>query len=55
MRTVKGKQSKDNHKLESLRACIKAGAEALKRGEFKEIDEADLDAYLEAITTRRPL
>ena len=38
--------------LGDLRGCpsIKAGAEALKRGEFIEVDEADLEGYLEQLT-----
>jgi antitoxin ParD1/3/4 len=29
---------------------IKAGVEALERGDFTEVDEADLDDYLEGLT-----
>jgi len=34
----------------ALRAQIKDGAEALDRGDFVEIDEADLESYLETLT-----
>jgi antitoxin ParD1/3/4 len=33
-------------KLDTLHILIKAGIDALDRGDFVEIDEADLDAFL---------
>ena len=39
-------------KLEVLRQQIDAGVEALDRGEFTEIDETGLDAYLDGLTDR---
>jgi antitoxin ParD1/3/4 len=41
-------------KLEALRAQIKAGADALERGDFIEVDDADLERYLERLTTPAP-
>ncbi|MGH8224291.1 MAG: hypothetical protein ACREQZ_15085 [Woeseiaceae bacterium] len=35
-----------------LRSQIKAGADALKRGDFIEVDEIDVDRYLEGLTTK---
>jgi hypothetical protein len=37
-------------KLEALRQRIAAGVAALDRGDFVEIDEADLDDYLDGLT-----
>jgi hypothetical protein len=37
-------------KLKVLRRQIKAGAEALDRGDFTEVDEAELDAYLQELS-----
>ena len=39
----------DTTELERLRLAIEAGAAALDRGDFDEVDEADLDAYLDAL------
>src|SRR5205823_7054534 len=35
--------TRDHRKLKRLRAELKAGADALERGDFVEIDEADLE------------
>jgi antitoxin ParD1/3/4 len=37
----------NSRKIRALRVEIEAGVEALERGEFTEIDDADLDRYLE--------
>ena len=37
-------------KLRALRARIKAGVDELKRGDFVEVDDSDLDGYLEGLT-----
>lgn len=36
-------------KLERLRVSIKAGVEALDRGEYNEVEDEDLDAYLDGL------
>jgi antitoxin ParD1/3/4 len=36
--------------LKALRAQIKAGGDALDRGDFAEVDEADLERFLEKST-----
>ena len=41
-------------KLEALRAQLKAGTDALDRGDFIEVDDADLERYLERLTTPAP-
>jgi antitoxin ParD1/3/4 len=37
---------RDGIKLEALRAKIKAGTDALERGDFIEVDDADLESHL---------
>ena len=41
-------------KLKALRAQIKAGIDALERGQFIELDDADLEKYLERLTMPAP-
>ena len=50
LRTLQQRRRKDALKLKSLRTQIKAGADALGRGEFIEIDDAELDGYVERLT-----
>jgi hypothetical protein len=40
----------DPLKVKALSMQIEAGVDALERGEFTEVDEADLDHYLEGLT-----
>jgi antitoxin ParD1/3/4 len=40
------RRREDALKLKALRVRIKAGAEALARGDYIEIEDADLDAFL---------
>ena len=39
----------DDLKLELLRAQVKAGLDALERGDYTEVDDADLDAALDTL------
>ena len=50
LRVLRQRQREDALKLKVLRGQIKAGVEALDRGEFTEIADADLDRYLESLT-----
>ena len=45
---------RDSLKLNALRAQVKAGTDALERGDFIEVDDADLEIYLERLTTPAP-
>ena len=45
---------RDGIKLEALRAKIKAGTDALERGDFTEIDDADLESHLGRLMTPAP-
>ena len=38
---------------QALRAQLELGVDALRRGDFGEVDEADLHVYLKALTERR--
>jgi antitoxin ParD1/3/4 len=45
------RRREDALKLKALRAQIKAGIDALERGDFVEVEDTDLDGYLDALTT----
>jgi antitoxin ParD1/3/4 len=47
IRVLRRRRQEDELKLKALRMQIKAGVDALERGDFVEIDEADLDDFLE--------
>jgi len=50
LRVLQRRRREDALKLKALRAQIKAGVDALDRGDFVEVDDADLDDYLEGLT-----
>ncbi|HKH32587.1 MAG TPA: type II toxin-antitoxin system ParD family antitoxin [Beijerinckiaceae bacterium] len=50
LRALQQRRDEDALKLKALRLQIKAGVEALERGEFTEIADAGLDRYLEGLT-----
>jgi antitoxin ParD1/3/4 len=49
LRVLQQKRREDALKLRALRAQIKAGLDALERGDSTDIAEADLDDYLEGL------
>jgi antitoxin ParD1/3/4 len=51
LRALQQRRREDELKLKALRTHIRAGADALKRGEFVEVDDADLEDYLEGLAT----
>jgi len=51
LRALQQRRREDALKLKVLRAQIKAGFDALDRGDFVEVDDVDLDSYLEGLTT----
>ena len=51
LRALQQRRREDELKLKSLRAQIKAGVDALDRGEFVEIDDADLESYFDRLTS----
>ncbi len=50
LRALQQRRREDALKLKALRMQIKAGVEALDRGEFVEVAEADLDRYFDGLT-----
>jgi antitoxin ParD1/3/4 len=52
LRVLQQRRREDALRLEALRRQVDAGADALERGEFIEIDDADLDAYLDGLPAR---
>ena len=51
LRALQQRRREDSLKLKILRAQVKAGIDALDRGDFIEVDGTDLDGYLERLTT----
>jgi antitoxin ParD1/3/4 len=49
LRALQQRRREDALKLKALRMHIKAGVEALDRGEFTEVDDVDLESYLESL------
>ena len=50
LRALKQRRKEDSLRLKALRAQVKAGVDALERGDFAEVDDADLEEYLERLT-----
>ena len=50
LRVLQQRRQEDALKLKALRAQIKAGVDALNRGDFIEVDDAELDGFLEGLT-----
>ena len=50
LRALQQRRKEDAMKLKALRMQIKAGADELERGEYIEIDEEDLEAFLDGLT-----
>jgi len=49
LRALEQRRREDELKLRALRMQVKAGIDAIKRGDFAEIEESDLDDYLEGL------
>jgi antitoxin ParD1/3/4 len=54
LRVLQQRRKEDSLRLKVLRAQIKLGTEALERGDFAEVESADLEAYLDRLTTSAP-
>lgn len=52
LRVLRQRRQEDTLKLTALRAQIKAGGDALDRGDFIELDETELEGYFEGLMTR---
>ncbi|MFZ0888885.1 MAG: type II toxin-antitoxin system ParD family antitoxin [Candidatus Binataceae bacterium] len=53
LRVLQRQRQEDALKLKALRMQIKAGVDALARGDFSEVSDADLDEYLGGLTLTR--
>ena len=49
LRVLQQRRREDSLRLKALRAQIKVGTDALDRGDFAEVDDVDLEAYLERL------
>ena len=49
IRALQQRREMDALRLEKLRLSIKAGVAALGRGEYDEVEDAQLDAYLDGL------
>jgi antitoxin ParD1/3/4 len=49
LRALQQRRNEDSLRLKALRAQIKAGIDALHRGDFEEVGDADLEGYLEGL------
>jgi antitoxin ParD1/3/4 len=52
LRSLLKRRQEDAIKLKLLRAQVRAGIRSLERGEFDQVDEADLDDYLETLGSK---
>jgi antitoxin ParD1/3/4 len=50
LRVLQQRRKEDGLRLKALRAQIKVGIDAIDRGDFMEVDDADLEEYLERLT-----
>lgn len=50
LRTLQHRRHEDALRLKALRAQLQAGIEALERGDHTDVDDGDLDAYLDGLT-----
>lgn len=50
LRVLQQRRREDALKLDLLRTQIEAGADAIARGEFADVDDGDLDRYLDRLT-----
>ena len=54
LRALQQRRREDALKLERLRAEVQIGIDALERGDYVEIEDADLEAYIEGLIARKP-
>jgi antitoxin ParD1/3/4 len=52
LRVLQQRRREDALKLEALRRQIDAGIDVLERGESTEVDDAELDTYLDTLAAR---
>lgn len=54
LRVLQVRRREDEVRLKTLRSELRAGIDALDRGDFVEIDDKDLDRYLEDMSSKPP-
>ncbi len=54
LRVLEQRRKEDELKLEALRALIKEGDDAVARGEYDDVADADLESYLERLSSSGP-
>ena len=54
IRALQQRRAEDALRLERLRLAIQAGVDALDRGEYTEVSDEDLDAYLDSLAEGTP-
>jgi antitoxin ParD1/3/4 len=54
LRVLQQRRREDELKLKALRLQIKAGADAITRGDYVEIDDAALEGFLDGIDSSTP-
>ena len=52
LRALQQRRKEDALKLKALRQQIKAGTDALDRGDFVEVDESELEAFFDRLTAQ---
>ena len=51
LRALQQRRKEDGLRLKALRAQIRVGVDALERGDFTEVEDVDLEGYLERLRT----
>ncbi|MGH6777430.1 MAG: type II toxin-antitoxin system ParD family antitoxin [Bradyrhizobium sp.] len=51
VRTLQQRRAEEALKLDRLRVAVQQGVAALDRGEFTEVEDENLDAYLDSLAT----
>lgn len=54
IRALQQRRTEEALKLDKLRMAIKQGIAALDRGEYTEVEDKDLDAYLDGLAAPAP-
>jgi antitoxin ParD1/3/4 len=53
LRALQQRRQEDALRLEALRTLMRAGANALEEGDFTEVEDCDLDRFLEVLASRQ--
>lgn len=54
VRALKQRRAEDALKLEKLRLAVEQGIAAIERGDYTEVADEDLDAYLDSLAAPAP-